>query len=162
MSISWAEVLCTVFLLLGYLVNLKSQTALYSINQFIVQDVEGGTALMAAARQGDAAAVRRLLGEGADPEERDSEGCTAMHWAADKGRVEVIKELLAAGADIDARDNDGNTPLHYAALAEQRTAAIGLLFGGADVAAVNQDGETPEEVAPPAWAETVFRKQSLF
>jgi len=95
--------------------------------------------------------VRKLLQDGAHPDERDAQGCTALHWAADKGHPNIITTLIQAGASIDAVDGDGMTPLHYAALAEQRAAAETLLHAGADALAPAIDGSTSQELGPGSW-----------
>ena len=62
---------------------------------------------MAAARAGNAAAVRLLLDRGADPNAREeSLGETALMWAAAENHPEAVKLLVARGADVNARSND--------------------------------------------------------
>jgi len=72
-------------------------------------------ALAAAARQGDAAAVKRLLGEGLDVNTKFRYGVTALSYAADHGQLEVVKLLIARGADVNVKDTFyGATPLTWA------------------------------------------------
>ena len=61
-------------------------------------------ALSAAARKGDAAAVKKLLDEGVDVNTKFRYDRTALSFAADRGHVEVVKLLLERGADVNARD----------------------------------------------------------
>jgi ankyrin repeat protein len=70
-----------------------------------------GTALTWAAFNGQAAAIRRLLELGADPNARATfggpthgEGVVALHLAAQAGRPDAVRTLLEAGADPTIRD----------------------------------------------------------
>jgi outer membrane protein assembly factor BamB len=60
--------------------------------------------LLAAAKKGDADAVKLLLARGADVNAKSEYGVTALAFAADKGHLEVIKVLLEKKADINAKD----------------------------------------------------------
>ncbi len=72
-----------------------------------------GPRLINAADAGDAAAVSRLLKQGADVGFIDG-GATALHFAAYNGHFEAVKALLEAGADASCKDDDGKTPVHDA------------------------------------------------
>src|SRR5438552_18746920 len=90
-------------------------------------------ALLDAAREGNAAEVRRLLGAGVAADVKDDRAApwdvTPLMCAARAGKVEIVKLLIAAGANVNARDKhfpgegSGRTPLHYAARARQVEAA---------------------------------------
>jgi ankyrin repeat protein len=70
----------------------------------------------AAARKGDAAAVKAFLDKGTDVNARTQYGATALSYASDKGHVEVVKLLLERGADPDVKDTFyGATPMSWAA-----------------------------------------------
>src|SRR5688572_1391149 len=70
----------------------------------------------AAARKGDAAAVKAFLDKGTDVNAKTQYGATALAYACDKGHVEVVKLLLERGADPDVRDSFYNaTPMSWAA-----------------------------------------------
>jgi ankyrin repeat protein len=60
--------------------------------------------LLAAAEQGDAAAVGLLLSLGADVQGLDHEGISPLHRAVQSGSLEAVDLLLAAGADVDLRE----------------------------------------------------------
>jgi len=112
-----------------------------------------GTALIAAARRGDCAALVAALEAGADPgycgaaaggggagadggrwvrpEARVHGEATALHHAASLGHVGAVRALLAAGAAVDARTRYGSSPLHYAAHWGFCAAAAALLEHGA-------------------------------
>ena len=90
--------------------------------------------LLAASARGDVAAVRTLLGQGADVNVRDRAGLTALMLAAEDGleseagRRDVVETLLAAGAEIDARaKSDGATALIIAAQHGHATVVQALL-----------------------------------
>jgi ankyrin repeat protein len=71
--------------------------------------------LSAAARRGDAAAVKKLLDEGVDPDTRYRYNVTALTYASDHGHLEVVKVLLDHGADVNVKDTFyGSTPLMLA------------------------------------------------
>ena len=75
---------------------------------------EPGEELWEAARRGDAAAVRKLLDAGADPNTEFREGGTALIFAAQRGHVEVVRLLLDRGADVHAKDRVNNAnALHF-------------------------------------------------
>lgn len=67
--------------------------------------------LVRAAGHGDVSRVLRLLGAGADVDERDGSGRTAVTAAAMAEHVELVRMLVDAGADIDIQDQDRNNPL---------------------------------------------------
>ena len=70
--------------------------------------------LHSAAAARDAAAVRALLINGADPDARQQRGITAMHAAAMHGDREIVSLLMASGADVTLADDDGTTAADYA------------------------------------------------
>ena len=73
-------------------------------------------ALSAAARKGDAAAVKALLDAGVDVNTKFRYNATALSYACDRGHVEVVKLLLERGADPNVKDTFYNaTPLTWAA-----------------------------------------------
>lgn len=99
-------------------------------------------ALADAARRADWAAVRTLLGEGAEVDAREGDGSTALHWASYHDNRELAARLIRAGADIDAANDLGVTPL-WAACENGSPAMAGLLLGaGADPNTALPFGET--------------------
>jgi len=83
---------------------------------------DGGTALIAAAKRGNEAAVRTLIRAGAPLDHVDKLGYTALTAAiargdGDKRHAATVRTLVAAGASVDFPDRAGATPL---ALARQR------------------------------------------
>jgi ankyrin repeat protein len=108
-----------------------------------------GTPLHQAVRRGDAAAVERLLAEGADVNAPDKYDSTPLHVAAEKGNVKVAEMLLARGASLTARDGGRNTPLDIAAFFGKVEVVNLLIAKGADVRARNstEDGTAIEAAA---------------
>ena len=67
-----------------------------------VRDKDGSTPLLIAVNNNNVAAVKFLLGMGADPNLGDRRGWTPLISAADEGNEQNVKALLAAGADRKA------------------------------------------------------------
>ncbi|WP_340649151.1 ankyrin repeat domain-containing protein [Pseudoxanthomonas winnipegensis] len=83
--------------------------------------------LPAAAKAGDADAVRRLLDLGFDVDAQDAQGCSALLRAAGGGHGAVVDLLLARGADPQRPARTGATPLS-AAVSMRQTAIVGALL----------------------------------
>jgi ankyrin repeat protein len=99
-------------------------------------------ALIAAAEKGDAAAVQRLLREGANVGARDARGRTALLAATHGNRVEAARLLIAAGADVNAKDSIEDSAFLYAG-AEGRNDILKMtLAAGADLRSTNRYGGT--------------------
>ncbi len=99
--------------------------------------------LFAAAHEGDAATVARLLDNGADPNEPGQRNQTALMAAAFVGATEVVEVLLTAGADVDLLDEEGRSALFFAAHRGSAGAVDALIDGGAAVDVQTLDGATP-------------------
>jgi len=106
-------------------------------------DQLGRTELWWAARDGQLAAVERLLAQVENPNAADIDGEGPLHAAARRGHVAVIEVLLASGADPGAKALYGATPLHAAVEQSQAGAALALLRKGVDVNARDAFGRTP-------------------
>ena len=102
-------------------------------------EVEGFTALMAAAVSGDLESVTWLVEHGADVTARTSKGYTALNGAASSGNARIVELLLNRGADPNARYEPANetgdfeTPALVAALQGHVDCLKRLLDRGADV-----------------------------
>ena len=101
------------------------------------QDDEGVSALMLAARDGDAPLLQQVLDRGATVDARSRTGWTALTYAAWKGHTDVARRLLRAGADPTLRDRSSWTALMHAT---SRAAEI----GAADRSAVVDSLHTKE------------------
>lgn len=79
-------------------------------------DPEQVEALHEAARQGDAAEIKRLLDAGVPVDGTNQYGATALTYAASKGHIEVVELLVKQGADVNAADTFySSTPAGWAA-----------------------------------------------
>ena len=92
----------------------------------------GDTALMFAARVGDAASARLLVAAGADVDAADAWGVSATSLAAHSGFTEIVRLLLEAGADPE-RPGPGFTALHNAIMNQDEAMVRDLVAHGADV-----------------------------
>jgi len=89
--------------------------------------------IMAAARAGDVAEVKRLLE--ADPSllnARDAEARTPLHHAASAGSKAVVELLLEKGAEVSPKDKWNLTPLERAALKGHQDVVAVLMDAAAD------------------------------
>lgn len=89
---------------------------------------------------GDVDRVRKLLGAGADCNERNGDGATALMLAAHAGDLGMVKALIDAGADVNAKDERGWGALMKAAYNADldrgfADVAQALVDAGADVEA---------------------------
>ena len=105
--------------------------------------------LIDGAQRNDAAAVRRLLRAGMQPDTADAFGETALRWAATRAHDEVARVLLAHGARPDQADRAGWTPLMWAAsyMYSQSAVLRQLLECGASPTGTSHAGKTPLELA---------------
>ncbi|HEY7335861.1 MAG TPA: ankyrin repeat domain-containing protein [Bryobacteraceae bacterium] len=120
---------------------------------------EGTTPLMRAARSGDAAAMRVLLDNGADPALTTKDGNTALLFAAgvgyrdkntrgsEKEALEALKICVDKGIDINQSNGRGDTALHGAALRGADTIVEYLVQHGAKIDAKDKQNFTPLDIA---------------
>lgn len=104
--------------------------------------------IWAAVEEGDEAAVRQLLEEGCDHEEKHN-GWSPLMKAAEEGHVDIMQRLLDRGADMEVANRKGRTALSFAAAPSmKRPTAVGtlrlLLEHGADAAGKDDEGLTPK------------------
>ena len=99
-------------------------------------------AIVEAARRGETATVRTLVGRRVDVNAPARDGATALHWAVQRDDLPVIELLLKAGANANAANRHGVTPLSLAALNGSGVAVARLIAGGADPKAAMAGGET--------------------
>lgn len=104
-----------------------------------------GDDLLAAAKRGDAEAVRAALAAGQGPDERDASGKTPLMYAVSAGSAAAVSALIAAGAELDAQSEAGWSPLMYAAR-DAPDLVPQLLLRGADPALRNADGQQAGDV----------------
>ncbi len=91
---------------------------------------------------GDVVAVKSLLAQGADPNEKDDIGATPLWVAAGKGRPKIVELLLQHGAEVGRRSMGGSTALWVASQFGHLPDVKILLAHGADVNAKDDLGGT--------------------
>jgi ankyrin repeat protein len=103
----------------------------------------GEADLLAAIRNGDAAAVKGLLDKGVSAKAKYRYDRTALAFAADRGQVEIVQLLLDRGADPNAKDTfyqstamgdaarHGHIPVVRLLLARGATDVGGVVFSAA-------------------------------
>jgi hypothetical protein len=94
----------------------RDEEALHALEEaaIIEAGVDKNTALMNAAKTGNAETIQALLDEGANANAKDEDGTTVLMYAAAWGVWPNVQVLLEAGADIHAKDKDGKTVLMIA------------------------------------------------
>eukprot|EP00312_Isochrysidales_sp_CCMP1244_P026612 CAMPEP_0202800246 /NCGR_PEP_ID=MMETSP1388-20130828/100102_1 /ASSEMBLY_ACC=CAM_ASM_000864 /TAXON_ID=37098 /ORGANISM="Isochrysis sp, Strain CCMP1244" /LENGTH=375 /DNA_ID=CAMNT_0049470227 /DNA_START=197 /DNA_END=1324 /DNA_ORIENTATION=+ len=114
----------------------------------VIDETEPFTPLHAAAQSGAAAAVARLLRDGAEVDAvAVASGATPLHFAAGLGHCDALEALLGGGATVDAVASGGNTPLHVAAAGGHARAVRMLVQSGADLEARDAHGHTAHGLA---------------
>lgn len=86
-----------------------------------------------AVRQGDEAAVQRLIKEGVDTRVKGNRGEYPIHWAIRHDSLRVASVLLCEGADIETADKFGETPLAMACSDSNGEMVNFLLEQGAEI-----------------------------
>ncbi len=84
----------------------------YGVNVNL-QNKNGMTALMSAAKQGDVRLVESLTQYAVDMNIQNAKGETAMIVAAQNGHAYVVEQLLGKGARTDVLDNEGYSARDY-------------------------------------------------
>jgi ankyrin repeat protein len=107
------------------------------------------TALMFAARVGDAASAKLLLAAGANPNDADAWGVSATTLAAHSNYTDIVLMLLEKGADANA-DKAGMTALHNAVMHRNEKAVAALLARGANANATVKNW-TPSRRSSDDW-----------
>jgi uncharacterized protein len=104
-----------------------------------------GSELSDAARAGNTASVRTLIGSaaGGELDSPGRDGMTPLLWAAQANDLEIARMLLSAGADANLGNRYGITPLWLAATNRSPELVALLLEHGAEAAAGLPHGETP-------------------
>jgi ankyrin repeat protein len=88
------------------------------------------SALVKAVKKNDVKAVKALLQQGADPNDKDSIDRPALGLAVERGYTTIVKALVERKADVNAKDEQGTSPLF---LTDDVSIINILLDAGADV-----------------------------
>jgi ankyrin repeat protein len=104
---------------------------------------KGQTAMMWAAVEGHASAVKALVEHEADFKAKATGGYDAMMYAVREGRTDVVKALLDAGVNVNEKTPEGTALLNLAIFnANYETGAL-LVDRGADVNTVDRQQGPP-------------------
>ena len=90
-------------------------------------------ALIKVVEKNDAATVKQLLEDKADPDARDHWGMTALMHAAESDSVGLCERLVSGGADVNSEDPLHETALDHAIVDGRLETFQWLLAHGADV-----------------------------
>ncbi len=104
--------LTTIVALIGLATLAAAQTAPSA------SDIAGYDALFLAAHEGDVAAIRQLVADGADVNARDTKGRTPAHVAAFASEDDALRALAEAGADMNALEGRAYDVVTIAAVAD--------------------------------------------
>ena len=139
----------------------------------VFEVMQGGyTPLLFAARRGDVASVRLLVGAGADVDAAAASGTSPLVVATHSGHGALAAFLLDAGADPGAADA-GYATLHAAVLRGDPPLVRALLARGADPDAILERGTPARRVsadwrlphrmigATPLWVAARFREPEI-
>ncbi|CAM9553815.1 unnamed protein product [Laminaria digitata] len=126
-----------------------------------VNGIDGSesTALHAAARCDQNAAIHVLLDAEAEIEAADSLGNSPLHSAALQDCTSAVVALLERDADTSKANNDERTPLHLAAELGHLSVSTALIAAGADMTFRCEDNEPSAlDVAATAGKVAVLKK----
>lgn len=104
------------------------------------------TALVDAAKLGDANTVQTLVNGGATVDAADWRGYTPLFWAAASGRLDIVTTLLNRGASATRKATDGTTALMLAAAGGHLEVARALVARGVPLSAT-KNGVTAQQLA---------------
>ena len=109
-----------------------------------IPDFKPSTPLLAAVLKSDTQATKKLLDEGADPNEGRFFGMSALMLAIINSNQPAVRALLDRGADPRATDRNGSTTLMWAVGSESPDPSLvqELLKRGVDPNAQNKLGES--------------------
>jgi len=103
---------------------------------------DGTVGVIDAVKQGNQAAVKKLVAQRADVNAAEADGMTALHWAVRAADVPTAQLLIRAGAKVNAANRYGVTPIILAAQNGDPVLVEALLKAGADANSALPEGET--------------------
>jgi hypothetical protein len=109
-----------------------------------IADFTPPTPLLGALMHNDTIEAKRLLDEGADPNQGSFGGFPPLILAVVRQNLELVRMMAAKGANVNCRDRSGSTALMWAAFNESGDPSVveELLKSGVDPFAANKAGET--------------------
>lgn len=99
--------------------------------------------MIIASGTGDVAEIRRLLKNGASPNNQGIDGWTPLTAAAKGGQLDAVKALVDNNADIEGTDIGGGTALFWASAYGKTDIIAFLLAKGASLNHSSDTGNTP-------------------
>ncbi len=75
---------------------------------------QANRALLEAAKDGNIAAVKQAITDGANVNTKDADAWTPLFFATGLRHKELVALLIAKGADVNAKDKFGETPIGWA------------------------------------------------
>src|SRR5689334_6734384 len=121
----------------------SSACLLVALSAAVASAAPSVPSLLDAARNGDRAALRALLQNGANVNAAEPDGTTALHWTSYRDDGEGTGLLIKAGANLNARNDLGATPLWVASFNGSDPLVRQLLAAGADPNLALLAGESP-------------------
>jgi ankyrin repeat protein len=120
----------------------RRRTLLAGIAAWPTRVLADAPLLVAAAHDGDTAALRRMLDAGVPVDVRDARSRTALLAATHANRIDAAGLLIEHGADVNAKDDMQDSPFLYAG-AEWRLEILRMtLAAGANLKSANRYGGT--------------------
>lgn len=103
----------------------------------------GGSALFAAAQEGDENIIALLLTAKANPNILDKKGkISPLLMAAEKGHTKIARMLIQADANVNHQNSQGYTPLMWATFTANKDLVKMLLDAKANVNAIDAENNT--------------------
>lgn len=112
------------------------------------KDVNGNTALMISASQGDLQSFKDLMAYGADINAQNKQGMTALLYALRANNRDLVKEILTLNdTDVNISNVLGQSPLYWAAYIGDDIVVNALLTLGADYNKKTNNNQTALQIA---------------
>lgn len=132
----------------GNLAGVKAFLDTYNNQAIDEKDGFCSTALMLAAKEGQAGIVHLLLEHGASPHAKDDSGRTPLYYSIQEENDVIVSLLLDHGADVDLQDSDCSyTALMSAVYGGYESVIRLLLDRGASLDKTDKWGGTPLMIA---------------
>lgn len=124
--------------------KLAATALLFALTPFALLAQEPGNHFYEAIREGDTAALQKLIAA-SGPNVRDKRETTPLMYAAAFGNLQAMNTLIAAGADVNAKNAFDITALMWCATDEAKVRL--LLEKGANANVRSKQGRTPLFIA---------------